>query len=285
MISNDRHHPRPRTARDGFSLVELMITLVLLAIVVAVIATVLIGSERSKASTEGRLEAQQNGRSVSDIIAADLRTAGFETDTDASPPQPPFAYVDSIEIIINANLNVGIANAGAGQDTLATKVYPRAVNPGASPLPPRLSSTSWTPAMTYGTGAESIRYTLDLNDDGIVDAADQAVALASEAQRTANPNDYVIARVRYGLWSDGTNNGNKEKVGLVRGPGTGIPAMYAVYMGTSPTPWDWHNGAIPANQLRNISRIVLKVTSEARRPLKDGTYPRATLTTVRESIA
>src|SRR5689334_19774329 len=120
---------RPRTARAGFSLVELMITLVLLAVVVAVIATVMIGSQRSKADTEGRLEAQQSGRVISDVIAQDIRTAGYGTDTDASPPQPPFAYVDSTEIEINTNLDP------AGDDTMAVRGYPRAISPILTPRP------------------------------------------------------------------------------------------------------------------------------------------------------
>ena len=262
---------RPRSARAGFTLVELMITLVLLALVVAVIATVMIASQRSKADTEGRVEAQQSGRAISDIIVADLRTAGYETDADASPPQPAFAYVDSTEIIINAN-------QGPFPDTLATRGYPRAVNPGALPLPPKITG-AYVPAMTYSTGAEMIRYTLDLNNDGVVDAADQAVPLAAEAQRTANPNDFVIARAVYGLQLGGGNGGSLEKVGLVRGPAVGIPYMYTVYLGSNPTPWNWGDGPIPAAKLRNISRITVRVTTEGRRARKDGTFPRSTLTT------
>ena len=97
--------PRPRTARDGFTLIELMITLVMLAVVVAVIATVMIGSQRSKAETEARIEAQQSARSISDLIAADLRTAGYQVDDNTVPHQPAFAYVDSTEILINTNLS------------------------------------------------------------------------------------------------------------------------------------------------------------------------------------
>jgi hypothetical protein len=253
-----------------------MITLVLLAIVVAVIATVMIASQRSKADTEGRVEAQQSGRAVSDLITQDLRTAGYEVDSDASPPQLPFAYVDSTEIIMNSNQT-------PFPDTLGTRQDPRAVNPASTPLPPRITG-AYLPAMTYSTGAEMIRYTLDLNDDGVVDAGDQAAPLASEAQRTANPNDYVLGRAVYGLISGGTNGGSMEKVGLVRGPAAGVPNMFTVYLGTNPLPWNWGNGPIPANRLREISRITVRVTTEGRRARKDGTYPRATLTTEVNSL-
>ena len=269
--------PRPRSARAGFSLIELMMTLVLLAIVVAVIATVMIASQRSKADTEGRVEAQQSGRAISDIIVADLRTAGYGTDTDAIPAQPPFAYVDSLEIILEANLNSNKPDSALA-DTNTTKMFPRAADPNTTPLPPKITG-SYLPPMQYSTGAEMIRYTLDLNNDGNVDAADQVTPLATEAQRTANPNDYVLARAVYGQQPGGGNGGSLEKVGLVRGPGAGIPAMYTVYLGSNPTPWDWSNGPVPAAQLKNISRITVRVTTEGRRMRKDGTYPRATLTT------
>ena len=94
-----------RPNRAGFSLVEIMIALTLLAMVVGVVLTVLIGSQRSKADTESRIEAQQSGRAISDLIAAALRTAGYRSDTDANPDQPAFAYVDSIECIFSSNMN------------------------------------------------------------------------------------------------------------------------------------------------------------------------------------
>jgi hypothetical protein len=262
-----------------------MITLTLLAVVVAVVLTVLVGSQRSKADTESRLEAQQGARAVSDLIAADLRTAGYMADTDANPDQPPFAYVDSTEIIFAANL-------GPVADTFSVAgvpIYlpPQSYNPAGTPKPAKLNGTTWTPSMKYGTGAELIRYTLDLDNDGVVGAGDQAAALSVEAQRTPNPNDYVLARAVYGDNTGGVplnNGGALEKVGLVRGPGPGIPPLFEVYLGTSPTPWNWHNGPVPAANLSQITRIVLRVTSESRRPGRDGQYTRQTLTTEINSI-
>lgn len=269
-----------RPGRAGFSLVEMMITLTLLAIVVAVIATVMMGSQRSKAETEGRIEAQQGARAISDIIALDLRTAGYQVDTGSVPEQPPFAYVDSLEIIFNSNLM-------PFPDTLSTALQPQALAPTGNPIPPALNGTAYEPPLKYTTGAEAIRYTLDLNDDGVVDAADQSEPLAAEALRTRNPDDYVLARAVYGDLSGGiagNNGGSLQKVGLVRGPGAGVPALFTVYMGSTPTPWDWSDGPIPVANLGNISRIVLRVTTEGRMPRKDGTYPRNTLTTEINSI-
>ena len=273
--------PSPsRPPRAGFSLVELMVTLVLLAVVVAVIATVLIGSQRSKAVTEGRLEAQQGARVIADIMANDIRSAGYQIDENASPRQTAFAYVDSVEIVINANLS-------PFPDTLLILQQPQALDPLGVPIPPVLDGTAYEPAMKYATGAETIRYTLDLNNDGAVDATDQAHPLASEAQRTANPNDYVLARVVYGAGMGGlplNNGGSPEKVGLVRGPASDVPKMFTVYLGSNPNPWDWADGAIPQDRLDEISRVSLQVTTESRRKGPDGNYTRATLTSEINSI-
>jgi prepilin-type N-terminal cleavage/methylation domain-containing protein len=274
-----------RSRRAGFSLVEVMIALTLLAMVVAVVLTVLIGSQRSKADTESRIEAQQGARAISDLIAQDLRTAGYRADTDANPDQPAFAYVDSIECIIASNMSPTVDTTVVA----GVPIYqqPQAYNPLGTPKPFFLTATTWTPPVKYGTGAELIRYTLDLNNDGVVNASDQAVGMGAEAQRTANPNDYVLARAVYGDNTGGVplnNGGSLEKVGLVRGPGPGIPAMFEVYMGGNSTPWNWSNGAVPAAQLNQITRVVVRVTSESRRPARDGQYTRQTLTTEINSI-
>ncbi|MGH7725038.1 MAG: SdrD B-like domain-containing protein [Candidatus Eiseniibacteriota bacterium] len=266
--------------RHGFSLVEMMITLTLLALVVAVVATVMMASGRSKAETEGRIDAQQSARAISDLITLDLRTAGYQVDTGSVPEQPAFAYVDSLEIVFNANLT-------PFPDTMVTALPPHALLPVGTAGPPKIEGTPYEPPIKYTTGAEMIRYTLDLNNDGNVDAADQAAAIATEAQRTRNPDDYVLARAVYGDFSGGVsanNGGSLQKVGIVRGPGTGVPAMFTVYLGSNPNPWNWSDGPIPQADLLKISRVVLRVTTEGRVPRKDGTYPRNTLTTEINSI-
>jgi len=268
-----------RPPRAGFSLVEMMITLVLLAIVIAVVATVMIGSQRSKAVTEARVEAQQSARTISEILANDIRSAGYQIDESTSPPQYAFAYVDSVELVFNANLTP------LPPDTTIDK--PHALDPAGAPIPPVLDGTVYEPSVKYTTGAETIRYTLDLNGDGVVDATDQAHALATEAQRTRNPNDFVLARAVYGGNTGGvlTNNGGVlEKVGLVRGPGDGVPHLFTVYLGSTQTPWDWADGPIPADRLDEISRVELKVTTESRRPDASGEYVRTTLTNEVNSI-
>jgi prepilin-type N-terminal cleavage/methylation domain-containing protein len=282
-----------RRNEAGFSLVELMITLVVLAVVVAAVMVVMIGSQRSKANTEGIVESQQAARTAIEILARDIRSAGYGINKDAVPAQPAFAYVDSMEMILYANLQ---------PVAYRTSVLPSPTNPPLAPAPagsplPYFILTGGSPypagyqlpAAKWSGGAEMVRYTLDINNDGAVNSSDQSNALAREAQRSLNPDDFVLARYVYGDSAGVTpmannNGGTFEKVGLVRGPGAGVPPIFTVYLGSTPTPWDWSNGAIPASRLNEISRVVINLTAESRRPGDDGAYPRATLTTEVNSL-
>src|SRR5207247_5557924 len=118
---------------------------------------------RNKTSAANRLESTEATRAALGLIVRDLRSAGFGTDRDwAALPQPPIAYVDSIQILINANFQ-------PYPDTAATHMPPLAYDPAGLPRPFPVSGTSWEPPIKYRTGAEVVRWTLDANNDGVVD--------------------------------------------------------------------------------------------------------------------
>src|SRR5213083_1989001 len=145
----DRKLPRVSApaARRGFTLVELMITLTVLAVVLVVLTTVMYTAARSKVATANRIESSQASRVAVDMMARDLRSAGYGADMSSSPtPQAPFAYVDSLQVLINENLN-------PFPDTTSLHLPPLAYNPTGSPRPYPLNGTSWTPSKKYVTGA------------------------------------------------------------------------------------------------------------------------------------
>jgi prepilin-type N-terminal cleavage/methylation domain-containing protein len=276
----------------GFSLIEMMITLTVFALVVAAVMVVMASSTRSKQATEGLVEAQQSARSTLDIMARDIRTAGYGVDKDNVTPQPAFAYVDSQEIMIYANEQpaprmtntlAGLPGSSGGSAAFTDTTAIQAPSPTGTPLPPKLTgsyalTTKWT------TGAELIRYTLDVDDDGSVNSSDQNSAIATDVQRTENPNDYLLVRRVYGDKSGsvptvGNNGGTMEKVGLVDKPGSGTPPLFTVYIGSNPLPWNWANGPIPPASLNQISRVTLNVTAESRSPDKNGQYAKAQMST------
>lgn len=263
-----------RSAPRGFTIVELMVTLVVLGVVVAAVAAIVINVARSRDRTAHHAETLQAARVALDLIARDLRSAGYGADQDAASPQPAIAYVDSAEIILSENQQPYPDTASAGPQT------PQAYQPTGAPRPAPLDGTGWTPAQKYATGAELIRYTLDVNNDGQVNAGDIASAQGADAAATPNPDDYLLVREVYGDSTSntaGNNGGAQEAVALLHKPGSGVPPIFTVYMKGSATPWDWANGPVPATQLEDIQRVEIRVTAGASKPDPDGKYARTTL--------
>ena len=82
LLRSSRSH-RPRSA--GFTLVELMVTLVIFALVAVAVTLVLQNSAKSKQRTASRIESEQSARAALDLMTRDIRTAGYGADLDASP--------------------------------------------------------------------------------------------------------------------------------------------------------------------------------------------------------
>jgi prepilin-type N-terminal cleavage/methylation domain-containing protein len=265
----------PVYGHRGFSLIELMIGLVLLTIVAVALTMVLMNSSRSRTTTMNQLESTQAAGAAVDMIARDVRSAGYDVDADATPtPQPPIAYIDSLELIISENLVPYPDNA--------TPQPPLAYDPVGAPRPRPLDGTVWQPTMKYRSGAELVRYTLDLNNDGAVDPADLATLDGADARRTRNPNDYVLAREVFGDSTGnvaGNNGGSTERVAIVSRPGGTVPPIYTVYMRGLSTPWDWSTGPVPAARLGDIERVEVRVSSPSTKPDWRGNYANTELRT------
>ncbi|MEO5617050.1 MAG: FG-GAP-like repeat-containing protein [Candidatus Eisenbacteria bacterium] len=275
-FAKSRNGHTPRRDALGFTLVELLITLTILAVVMGTVAVMIYLSSKSKQATSSRIESAQGARAALEMIADDLRSAGYGTDRDYLTPQPQIAYIDSTQVLINANV-------GQWPDTATvTFPVPRAYDPSGSPRPQPINGTAWAPPVKYRTGAEIIRYTLDADNDGDVDAGDNASALGALAARTPNPDDYVLLRQVYGDSVGnvaGNNGGSAEQIALLRSPGGTVPPMFVVYLKGSATPWNWNDGPVPASQLNNIERITVQVTAPSADADSRGEYAQTTLRT------
>src|SRR5262249_25448139 len=75
---------------------------------------------------------------------------------------------------------------------------PPACNPGARPRRSPLDGTASAPPIKSRPGAELARWTLDVNNDGRVDANDLAAPDGADASHSPNPNDFVLVRQVYG---------------------------------------------------------------------------------------
>lgn len=282
MFDTEEHRMPPAhraTDRRGFTLVELMITLTVLAAVMVVLMTVMYAAQRSKTATSNRVESTQGARIAIDMMARDLRCAGYGADLDyVASPQPPIAYIDSLQVLINANMRPW-PDAAPGNPMGS----PQAYEPTGAPKPFPLNGTSWQPPIKYTGGAEVVRWTLDTNNDGNVDSLDWTVADGLDAQRTPNQGDYVLVRQVYGDLTGnivGNNGGTTERIALIQRPArAGVQPMFKVYMEGSTTPWDWSSGPVPPAQLGKIERIVVAVSAGSARPDANGLFARTNLST------
>jgi prepilin-type N-terminal cleavage/methylation domain-containing protein len=268
-------HAAPST-QGGFTLIELMVTLVVLAVVMISLMAVMYGTIRSKTATTNQLESVQAVRAGLDMLTRDLRSAGYGADLDYTPlPQPSIAYIDSAQVLINENLQ-------PFPDGASGHVPPLAYDPNGSPRPFPLNGTSYAPPIRYHSGAELIRWTLDVNNDGVVDANDLTAPDGADASHSPNPNDFVLVRQVYGDSTGnipGANGGTSERIALVDKPGAGVPPLFTVYFKGIATPWDWKNGPVPANRLAEISRVAVELTASSPRRNQDGSYARNTMRT------
>src|SRR5262249_34681184 len=145
------------------------VTVAIFSLVAVTLTLVLMSSAKSKQSTSQRIESEQGARAALDLMARDIRTAGYGVDSDyPGAPQPAIAYVDSTEIILGENVLPFPEPNPNGH------MAPLAYNPLANPKPFPLNGTPYAPPGRYRTGAELVRYTLDVNNDGVVNAADVA---------------------------------------------------------------------------------------------------------------
>ena len=271
--------PRPTHRARGFTLVELMITLTVLAAVMIVLMTVMYAASRSKTATSNRVESEQSARIAVDMLVRDLRSAGYGADLDYTiQPQTPIAYIDSLQVLINANMR-------PFPDVLpgVTPLWPQAYDPAGAPRPFPLNGTAWQPPIRYQTGAETIRWTLDVNNDGKSDSLDWTAFDGLDAQRTPNRRDYVLVRQVFG---DATNNvvgfngGTTERVALINRPTSGgAPPLFTVYMTGGTTPWDWSNGPVPVSELSKIDRVVVNVQGGSGKPDAKGQFAATNLAT------
>lgn len=97
----------------GFTLIELMITLVLSLLITYGIAQVLISSNRTSVTSDGISQSQETGRFVLSFIAEQIRMAGLNSiDSERSAP----AFISCQDFPALADNNACISNTSIGED-------------------------------------------------------------------------------------------------------------------------------------------------------------------------
>jgi prepilin-type N-terminal cleavage/methylation domain-containing protein len=193
--------------QKGFTLIETLIVLVIAVIVAGGLAYMLSGGRRTSRIAELDAQAQQNARVAVDMMVRDMRSIGY--DIDYTRGQMGLVYAGPYDVIFNANLR-------PEPDVGNTPGAPSALNVSSSPatVPPS-GTVMYSPSQTYQTGAETMRYTFDSTNDGVISADDRT---DDTIEQTANPYDYTLVRQIYG-YDGGSNGGANEIIALLRGPG------------------------------------------------------------------
>ena len=195
-----------RRGDHGFSAVEALVAVVVLTLLFVFAITMFQNSNKMARTASLQGNSQQSGRVAIDLMTKDMRSIGYGVDLGAG--QQGLVYAGPWDVIFNANIT-------PGNDNSMAPAQPAAIDLTLAPAAVPLGAPLYAPAVTFATGAETVRYTLDSNGDGVVDATDQGDD-AEEA--SPNPNDFVLRKEIYGRRGDGTNGGNGEPVAIVRGP-------------------------------------------------------------------
>jgi prepilin-type N-terminal cleavage/methylation domain-containing protein len=206
-------------AQRGFTLIELLIALAMAAIVVTGIFNLYLNLFKSTTQQDRVLQMQQNARVALDDLERDLRLAGVDVTRDDGtlPDQAVFAYAAPYEVDFNANLD---GTMGGIRPSAAPDKVPANLGAGGEAF--------YDPSNEYPL-AETVRWTLDANADGVVDAADR--------QGSTNTGLYRLTRQIYGF-DPGTGTNGPETARAaedVRGPdpypdGTRPPVLFEYWI-------------------------------------------------------
>lgn len=193
--------------REGFSLVELMISMVVLGFVLIAVAGIFSLFIKSSGSTTEYAYAQQNSRIALDCITDNLRQAG--SGVDYFRGQRPIVHAGPYQIVVNANIDNDQTISGEKPlDAMKLASSPSSVPPSGTVL--------YTPGDNFDSEAETVAFTLDSNRDGVVSGSDRG---DDPEENSDNRNLFVLKMFKYG--SDpvsGNNEVRESDVAILRGP-------------------------------------------------------------------
>ncbi len=201
---------RERRSELGFSLAELSVALAIVSMLFLAALSMLALDQKIYAKQDQAMEAVREGRHALETMQRDLLMLGYQVDaqttadlgpdgtidtSDDTIGQPQVVYAAPFDFTFNADIS---QQAEALQDGVSGDSLPNGYAP-----------------VTFYTGAETVRITLDSNDDGTVNATDRG----DEPEEAVSPNPglYSLNREVY-FSTGGTNSKESGPIALVRGP-------------------------------------------------------------------
>jgi len=168
----------------GMTLVEMLVSMTVILIVFAMVASVFMQTRKISARDQMDVEIIQNARIGLNEIARLLRMTGYQRDRENG--QVALLEAAPFQVIFNANL-----------DEEEPSSQQRAALPADSVIPLYDGPPEYTVPMEYTTGAETVWVTLDSSRDGLV-AQDDINDNVGERSTRFNPNDMeLIKRINF----------------------------------------------------------------------------------------
>jgi type II secretory pathway pseudopilin PulG len=264
-----------RHSNSGFSMVEMVFSMVILGVVMIAFVGIFALFQRSSAQTHQYAEAQQNARIAVDFITDYLRQAG--SGTDYVKAQRFIVDAEPYQVAINADLDNGQTIDGLS----ALAAISRSHSPNTVPAS---GTVIYSPPRDYQSDAETVVLTLDSDADGVVSSSDRG---DESEEPDVNPSLYVLKRVTYGFDGSSANDVRTSNLAVVRGPGayrngTHPQPLFAYSYDHDQDPATPHRlwgdssnngrlessevaalGAMPDSMLSLIRQVHVTVTSEA----------------------
>ncbi len=261
----------------GFTLVEMMLSIVIMGFVLIAISGVFMLFQKSAATTSDFSDAQQNARIAIDYVTGELRQAGSQTDYFRG--QRPIVHAGPYQVAFNADIDDGrVIDGQAPLSAINISMAPNTV--------PVSGSTIYSPSADYDSEAETVVFTLDSTGDGVITTADRG----DDPEETGlNSNLFVLKKTVYGYNASGKNEVRESDLAIVRGPNfaptwmTPEPIFQYYYdhdedVNTPDRLWGDTDGDgeldtaeimavtdLPQNFLSNIQRVKITVMSESNR--------------------
>ena len=205
------------TGNRGFSLVEMLISMMIFTIVMGMIYAYLLNTKKTVISTEQELEAVDNAQNAVNALREDLGRIGYGCDRLNN--QPRILLCTPYEIIFCADLDRNSQNPsdryGAyinGMNEPYFSPIRRFIKAGTS-SPPGSGGEApgdwgWETSQIYGNGtdgAEIVRYSLDYTGDSAVlpdDTEDQIASIELGVTHNQNPSDFWLIKEWWGVHAD-----------------------------------------------------------------------------------
>ncbi|MDD4857836.1 MAG: choice-of-anchor J domain-containing protein [Candidatus Krumholzibacteria bacterium] len=264
-MTNRSRHER------GFTLIEMLITLFVGALLIMISYNVLVSQKRAGDAQNQLVSAQQNASVALESLEKDLRQAGLNIDDFNG--QPVFVDAAPYQVIFNADISSGIYGVPSMSKTKT--VY---LNDGTTYSPGGHTGEKIGTLLRYNNNAETIRYTFDRDGNGIVNTSDRYT-------ETQNPSDYALYREENGTRSDMVAYGLRGKENYPDGQ---LPQPLFKYYGDFNSDgvvrlWGDTDGngqlsqaeiaALTAVTVANLSKIVeVEISAEAESPNMEASY-------------